>query len=443
MNPNDPKNANPADLAQDMSELKKEGIDILPNDGAQKTPPAPRTAPLEDREKEKFVTDKVPNIFKEAAQAPRPSSNPSPNQRPLGPDILSEASAKLTSSAQVTDAMPKAPPPPPPPPPSAPKSLSDEISNILNPRVGAVTPQAPINSPDIKPLRTYRTDAEEAIRNQRMSVVNIAVAESKREEKRKEEAVRRPPEVIPELSPDLAPAKSGSRLSIPAVLLSIVFLAAGAGAIYFVFIQGADDSAVEPTIVAPSSSLFGESDTRQFPVSNIMTPLESYRDMIGSIEGVRLGDIVRTVPVEKRSGASEPMRAQAFFARSTPSMPGRLLRSIDEFGLGIHEFDGMNPFMVLYVNSFENSFAGMLEWERTIPLELSPLIMLSYGSIDTAGASFHDRVVRNKDARVLRTLDGNDILFYTFTDTGTILIATKLSTLERLVDNLTATRVIR
>jgi hypothetical protein len=105
-------------------------------------------------------------------------------------------------------------------------------------------------------------------------------------------------------------------------------------------------------------------------------------------------------------------------------------------------FDGPTPFIILKTTFFQNAFAGMLEWESTITQDLAPLITLSHGNVK-AGTFFIDSVVKNKDVRIIRGSEGQDLLFYTFVDRNTILITTKKLTLEDLIARLTTTTVVR
>ena len=104
-------------------------------------------------------------------------------------------------------------------------------------------------------------------------------------------------------------------------------------------------------------------------------------------------------------------------------IPGVLKRAIETvFMTGAL---GQNPFAILKIKSYENAFAGMLEWERNFLQDTqSPSV-------------FRDVVSRNKDIRVLSNSTSTPVVLYTILDNKWIIITNSLETLQTLIDRLT------
>jgi len=61
----------------------------------------------------------------------------------------------------------------------------------------------------------------------------------------------------------------------------------------------------------------------------------------------------------------------------------------------------------------------------------------------SGGQAWVDRVVDNKDARVLVDPDGNVAMLYTFLDKQTLVIASSAESLKEILFRLTAGRIVR
>jgi hypothetical protein len=107
------------------------------------------------------------------------------------------------------------------------------------------------------------------------------------------------------------------------------------------------------------------------------------------------------------------------------------------FGAGDSE-----PYIVMKVTGFDAAFAGMLEWERSMSADLSPLfgptVVETFDSsarTDTQvrEAFFQDVIASNKNARILLDEEGEERIIYTFINQQTIIITTTKKALERLM----------
>jgi len=119
----------------------------------------------------------------------------------------------------------------------------------------------------------------------------------------------------------------------------------------------------------------------------------------------------------------------------------------DKFMLGIHSFDGNQGFFVFEIKSFENALSGILDWENLMLDDFWPMLYEERPKtrVEEEGGiareeSFEDIIIKNKDTRVLKDIDGNFILVYSFPDRKHLIIATKESTMIEAIDRLTRSR---
>ena len=177
---------------------------------------------------------------------------------------------------------------------------------------------------------------------------------------------------------------------------------------------------------------------------------------------VSLGLIARLYPgIPSADGQSQIpilVDGQAFLSTLAPNIPEGLLRTIDtkQYLLGIHSFDENQSFLILKVDAYEQAYSGMLAWERTMRIELSPLFtrnisprietthvtpaLVATSSTSTpptppppAPVGFVDRIVENHDARVIQNEWGDLLLLWTFLDRTTIVITTNEHTLREII----------
>ena len=178
---------------------------------------------------------------------------------------------------------------------------------------------------------------------------------------------------------------------------------------------------------------------------------------------------------------SKPLSTEEFF-RYIQSSPGTLERSIENITYGL---DGGNPFLLLTIRDFETTFAGMLEWEKTMTRDLEPVFQnirevvveteilnpdyieeaTEEGEVDEEvieeiteetpedniepevpktiiqkettnwrSFTYKDEIFFNKDARVLTNDLGERGIIYTFIDKNYLLIATDISTIKEMTE---------
>src|SRR3989344_1706775 len=145
-----------------------------------------------------------------------------------------------------------------------------------------------------------------------------------------------------------------------------------------------------------------------------------------------------------------------FSALQLPA-PGALLRNVNASGSMagiINVGDGQNPFFILSVTSYGDTFAGMLSWEKTMIRDLDALFP-QYSQVSTISTSspqttatstpililsFRDEVVANHDTRVYYDAEGRSILLYGYWNQATLVIARDRASFTEIIGRLATTR---
>ncbi|MDD4989084.1 MAG: hypothetical protein PHV42_01525 [Candidatus Pacebacteria bacterium] len=295
----------------------------------------------------------------------------------------------------------------------------------------------PINPPvksGLSNLRTYQDDIASAVNKEKASMITIALAEAKKREQN--------------VTFEKQSSFSGRNIWITAV--SILLILGGAGISLYFYLQ---QKPIPPSQshIAENALLIADSE-KIIPVSTlarqeILSALEnekrSYSGELGSVENVRL----QTGDTAKRD-----LTASEFFSSLSSTIPGNLLRSINPtYVFGIHVFKKNEPFIILKVDSYQNAFAGMLDWEKTMFTELGPLFLdEAPKASDFAPAgkygdgTWSDAIIGNSDSRAVMDKETGEYVFlYSFLDKNTILITTNEDTVKEIANRIRARELIK
>lgn len=284
----------------------------------------------------------------------------------------------------------------------------------------------------MSPIRTYKYDAAESIKDKNVSVVSIAAAESNRR--------AREPRYRPQ-----PPKGSTFTKNFAIIVMSIALVSSGLGIGWFFFIKASENTGIAPRAGIPSI-IFTDQQTEVSIAglynNQLVAKLEDQRKKVteksNTVTHLYLTETGRVLP------------AETFISRLSINVPSALTRSVSsDFMFGVHIKDGSNPFFIFKTNDFEQTFASMLEWENTINKDLAPLFGSTLGAkrqeTENSGGltiprTFHDVVVRNVDTRLLRDDNGTVILFYAFPNPNTIVITNNEDTFFEIFKRLSTSR---
>lgn len=305
-------------------------------------------------------------------------------------------------------------------------------------------------------LRTYQGDMAEFIKERNESVLSIAAKEKirkqeeQKEEKELQKAAKEEIGSVERLqTPFKRKARGNFQVNLTMIVLSILLLASGALAFYFVY-----DIYTRPPV--PEAAL----QEQIIPYNNSMALAGAESQNLGEkISELNFLEGVNVIKVSDNSG-KEIKTAKKLFEFLDISSPASLERSLrDDYVLGVFYQNGLKSnFLIITANDYEVAFSAMLDWEPNMPNDLAFLTYVpapvAASSTPTGAASstaaaltrakvpaksvfagnfvWKDLIVKNKDTRALANEKNQAQLAYTFLDKNTVLITDNLNVIGDL-----------
>ena len=284
-----------------------------------------------------------------------------------------------------------------------------------------------INSP-LRPLHTFKEDVEDAVKKSNASLISIAAKEE----------VRRGAQSKAHEEVSALPTRVRSRVFL--IFAIIALFTIGIGVLLVVFLRSGPE---RPQEFFPTSPIFVD-ESVELPLGDLTA-----RELLETLTALRndttlsLGLVRQVFATEvATTGEKRIVPPATFLRRLATRSPDALLRTLKgPYLVGIHVFDDNQPFLLFTVDSFEQSFAAMLAWEPYLAEDLRPLFPRNPGprsfgggviapSLTVIPSIFRDRIVENKDTRVLTNEYGDILLLWTFLDRDTLFITTNEGTLR-------------
>ncbi len=304
-------------------------------------------------------------------------------------------------------------------------------------------------------IRTMQNDIAGAVKDQNESLVSIAIAEDEKNAAEREKvAIAREAE---RATVSITPRPIGRIIIVVMLILVLV----GTGLAYkFVLPKLQKISTTKlpiPSFGSPSTESLPTTPTASrvyLEVSIITAQTEKRFDvgkettehMFASVANERVtggaqGDVKNLYFYEYIStpdGTKKPVSISAgkLIMLSGVSVPEVLTRSLENtFMVGLlNEEAGSlpTPFIILKVSDHDTGFAGMLEWESSLPRFFDIIFSTNIESSLSHETKMRDVVLSSRDARVLEITSSLGIA-YSFANPLTIVIAGSRNALERLL----------
>lgn len=321
-------------------------------------------------------------------------------------------------------------------------SVASSAYNVLSNQqyVPNETPQKSVNvlnKINPKPsIRTYKDDIQSAIQASHLSSINIAMAEN---EKMHSKIAS---DVAAEEKSDSKNSKSKTifTVSILIIVLGIFALAAA------YLLNNQSSTVVVQTQILPSlitTEYKDELNINSVVQNRFVSALSS---KINDIQ-IPVNNIYNVYITTGTSSAKRLITASDFVTITDLNMPDIIKRTLTtDFMVGMYSFGNGNlPFVIFKTSSFDNTYAGMIEWETYLQKDFTQLFRLNgaNGGGDIASAltptvtqKFVDGVVVNQDVRLLRDNTGRTILLYAIFNKDTIIITVNEDAFKEIVDRL-------
>lgn len=288
------------------------------------------------------------------------------------------------------------------------------------------TLEEPAQNPgvQIKNLRTYQGDVEEAIAKNHFTTSTILIAEQKRKAQN-------------ETSNPQQARNSGARNKF-FILTGTLFLILGIATVGVVFYLKSRNAAV---VIQNTKALMGFSEEKLISVSGLDRE-KFINDFLSEKQSSNL-EVNSVLYINTTNTKGDPENIENVLSILAPNMPPSLSRSFDkEYMIGIYSFNINEPFIILTTNDFANSYSGMLKWEKDMVSDLGKIFSISQ-DVGSSTMEFKDEASRNKDLRVLRRSDKVSLLVYSFIDKNTLVITTNDTILNAIVGKYNISKQIR
>lgn len=453
-------------FAQDVARLSGKPAPVIapaPPVKPVPEPPVPKVSPVPIQEKRAPEITKAPPPKTPAPPAPEP---PPARIIPKAPNSNETREAVLARlRARQVPEVPTATPVPVPKAPSTNETREDVLARLRAkaevtaraeeiklpekqtpapaPKKESALPPlpkkiAPLNTPPAGPdrIHTYKSDFADHAQSQDASTLSVIAAEA--------DAGRTARVIFKEKKPFPLGA-----------LVSVLFILAGGGALFFAYYTISNQPPSFFPLRVPA--LIASDERRELVTQNLLSELSEVGKEPLPEGNVRV--VYTTIATTTESGVlrSLPQNGGALISALALPMPDILARSIrEESTVGIiRAGEEQAVFFILRVDSFERSFAGMLEWESRIASDLALLyepypLETESSSTTTAPveatiansltSGFKDEVVQNRDVRVLRDEEGRAVLLYGFRDKETLIIARNEASYLSLVERMNISR---
>ncbi len=295
------------------------------------------------------------------------------------------------------------------------------------------------------PIRTFQGDIADAIKNDNVSMIKVALAEKKRQETRGHFDT-----VIETKKNDYIFYVASIGVAIVAIIAFVLFIVFGTKEEVNNFIPGTTTQN-ESIIYSEFSTVI---DTNNRDSNDIERLVARIKD-----EAFDLGNVKEIVLTTGTGTSTRKIDTESFFRLMGTRASDSLIRSLDpNFYFGTYAFSRpYDTFFIFKVNSYDNAFAGMLQWENSLDIDFGGLLITkkalvpSQNTEATASTTntavkrrmFIDKVMQNKDSRVLVDERGSVLMLYTFIDKKTLIIASSDKSLKELLFRLTTGRIVR
>jgi hypothetical protein len=365
----------------------------------------------------------------------------------------------------------------------SPEPASPQTAPVAPPAAISPAPQAvPVAEPPIdaawhsplKQIRTYQGDIAEAIQSEHASIASIRAAEKARQDLLKSHTAE---EARPAPAPDPEHRALVRRrvLSVVFFIGGLIFIAAAGVGGYYAYGAYKQKTAV-PVTTVPDNRFLAVASTQNADASvlsrdALVALMNTERNKplaAGSIEQVELrkggtdaaalttpteflllagakppGNLVRALdplfmigviglPVQAAPAAVLPVATST--ASSTPAVAASSTATSSSPDVALPASEKDATFILYKLDSFDNAYAGMLDWEKNLADDLLPFFHNSETVASVpSNAAWQDVTIRNKDARKLADASGKTELIYSFYNQNLLIITANEDALRSIL----------
>ncbi len=342
----------------------------------------------------------------------------------------------------------------------------------------ALKESAPLEADEkLSTIRTFQSDIAGAVKNDNVSMIKIALAEKEKREQNSQYV-------------EIEEKKKMGTAYIVAGIISVLVLCAVGGVYWYV------NKPAGPTleqIIAPQEPEIVYTET-QVAVSIDNKPasilLEDLRNE--SLKKLDLGTMKRILVTTNTGSSTRNINSKEFLSTIRARANDSFKSSIEPyFVMGAYSFEPHDVFIIFKVNSYDVAYPSMLAWEEHLDVDLSNLFiepkaaspiapvqenvvpnpatgtttdgLVATGTSTPATSStpsiitpapvvetpkpikavWKDRIIQNKDTRVLLDSEGKIKFLYSFIDKNTLIIVSSEKGFKEIITRMTIGRISR
>lgn len=288
----------------------------------------------------------------------------------------------------------------------------------------------PNNTPkNPKNIHTYMSDMAEVVRQNEMSVIKIAVEEQKRRQ----------------TNDYYQKIENTSKKKIFWIIGGLIILG-GAIALTFFTLQKEKEKNTPPVIIKTPEALIAYDTEESIDMTNVINKIDVVNIFGKELATRNAPESIKAIFLKNKTDeVIAPFTLESFIGTLKTTVPGPLLRSFSaDYMIGTYTpvslYDKSHLFLIIKINDYNQAYAGMLEWEKTMLNDLFSIFNINIADNNKYlfEKSFKDIVIKNKDARILYTSDGTDVLFYLFPDKNTLIISDNQEAIKEIITRLLA-----
>lgn len=278
----------------------------------------------------------------------------------------------------------------------------------------------------LKQIRTFQGDVAEALEKQKESLVSIQRAEQLKKGSGGSIAI----------SPEVSKKRKQFFYLLFGSFFFIVLGVVGTWYAYNEFIR----KTATPEIAVPENRFISSNTEMELDLTNTSREI-LISSLTGATENTARGELKHVVLNNIVEEETKLISISEFLKSLESQAPGNLIRSFDP--LFMYGSLGESTFLIIKLVSFENAFAGMLNWEKNLSQDIGPLFATAefLRSLPPEPV-FRDLTDRNKDIRIL-SLEDQTILLYSFFDNNILIITDNLESLRTLINRLNQEKLSR
>ncbi len=276
----------------------------------------------------------------------------------------------------------------------------------------------------IKTVRTFSSDMAEAVRDNEMSVMKVALAEQKKKE-----------------NDEVVEKSKGTPLTKALWVgggIALVVLGIGA---YYLVVQIKNPSTVTNTpVITQHVALVPYDQKVDLDITNIVSSTEVMSLVKEQVAKSIKANGLRYITLNRKvENISRPVTSKEFVRAIESTIPTNLSISLaDTYMVGTYLPEGENErshlFLLFETKDYNTAYASLLVWEHTMLDDLFTMfdIDVAGDNKELFGKPWKDQVINNKDARVLYGTEGEPILYYLFLDKNHFIITDSAETIREV-----------